>query len=146
VTPAALLADLVARGVRVERRDEALHVVAPRGVLTAADKAALQAAKPALLRLLADAPNDRHDQSPLILDRVTLRAVLGPRPDPVAVTALETEVRLAIRQYQVEVASGVLGPGPLRVRGRPVSDFLDLDLLGRLIQTRGPRAEDAADG
>ncbi len=37
MTPAALLADLVARGVRVERRDEALHVVAPRGVLTAAD-------------------------------------------------------------------------------------------------------------
>jgi hypothetical protein len=73
------------------------------------------------------------------LDPITLRAVLGHRPEPAAVQALEAEVRAAIQQYRVEVATGVLGHGVLLVRGLPLADWLDLDTLGRLIVARGPR-------
>jgi hypothetical protein len=52
MTPAALMADLTARGVRVTARGETLRVDAPRGVLTASDRAALVEHKPALLAAL----------------------------------------------------------------------------------------------
>jgi hypothetical protein len=75
-----------------------------------------------------------------------LHALCGLRLDPTAVAALDVEVRQAIRQYRVEVACGARGAGPLRVRGRPLSDYLALDTLGRLITTRFTLAEDVADG
>jgi hypothetical protein len=81
---------------------------------------------------------------PLVLDPATVRRVLGQRwQDPAAIAELELEVRQAIRQYKLENAAGALGSGPLLVRGRPLSDWLDLDTLGRLIQTRVIRAEDS---
>jgi hypothetical protein len=75
-----------------------------------------------------------------------LHALCGQPPDPTSLAELDAEVRRAIAQYRCEVACGVLGPGPLRVRGRPVSDYLDLDTLGRLIMLRLTLAEDAAGG
>jgi hypothetical protein len=74
---------------------------------------------------------------------VTLRAVLGRRTrNPVAVAEIEAEVRQAIAQYEVEVATGLLGPGPILVRGYPVAMWLDLDVLADLLATRGRLAED----
>jgi hypothetical protein len=47
------------------------------------------------------------------------------------------------RSGHAEVVTGARGTGPLRVRGRPLSD--DLDTLGRLL--RGPDGlDEAADG
>ena len=67
-----------------------------------------------VLRLLAPAPVPA-------LNPVTLREVLGSRPDPMCLAALEAEVRHTITQYRVEVATGVLGRGVLTVRGRALS-------------------------
>jgi len=52
VTPAALMADLEARGVRLAAMGERLRVDAPRGALTATDRDALVRYKPALLAAL----------------------------------------------------------------------------------------------
>jgi TubC N-terminal docking domain len=52
MTPAALMAGLAARGVRLTALGHALRVDAPRGVLTAADREALVAHKPAVLAAL----------------------------------------------------------------------------------------------
>jgi len=49
VTPAALVADLEARGVRLTAVGERLRVDAPRGTLTVADREALVRHKPAIL-------------------------------------------------------------------------------------------------
>jgi hypothetical protein len=84
-------------------------------------------------------PHASASESPVSLDPITLPAVLGPRPDPAAKAALEAELRQAIAQYRVEVATGVLGRGVLLVRGRPLADYLSLDDVARLIRTRGPR-------
>ena len=65
MTAAALLAALQTRGVRLAAVGDRLRVEAPRGVLTAADRAALAAHKAALLALLrADA-----DPWPALLQR-----------------------------------------------------------------------------
>ena len=131
---AALVADLQARGVTLEPRGEKL-AIRPVSRLTREELEALRAHKPEVLRLLAPQPA-------LTLDPATLREVLGPRPDPAALAALEAEVRDAIAQYQVEVATGVLGRGVLMVRGRPLADYLGLDTVARLLGARpgrGPR-------
>ena len=86
--------------------------------------------------------SDESDQSStesLRLDAITLRAVLGPRPKAAAEAALQAEVLTAIQQYRVEVATGVLGRGVLTVRGRALSDYLDLDTVARLLGARPSR-------
>lgn len=57
-SPAEMLADWRAIGVEitVEPDGQTLHVVAPRGALTSADRAAPRQLKPALLTLLATTP------------------------------------------------------------------------------------------
>ena len=52
MTPAALIADLKARGVRLMAVGRTLRVDAPRGTLTVADREALLAHKPAVLAAL----------------------------------------------------------------------------------------------
>lgn len=54
MTPAALLADLCARGVVLVAEGTTLRWRAPAGLVTDADRDALAAAKPALLALLGD--------------------------------------------------------------------------------------------
>jgi len=162
MTAAALLADLAARGVRLERRGDAIRIIAPRGVLSDADKAALQTAKAGLLRLLPDhaAPPPPPDEPRLVAcccprwrrrgepppQPCALHALLGETPDPAALAALDAEVRQAIAQYRVDVAYSTGGPGPLLVRGRPLSDWLDLDTIGRLITARVMRSPDDSNG
>jgi hypothetical protein len=59
MTPAALVAALAARGVRLTVVGNRLHVNAPTGELTAADREMLTASKRALLPLLEDEGRDR---------------------------------------------------------------------------------------
>jgi hypothetical protein len=70
------------------------------------------------------------------LDPVTVAQVLGPHPDADAVAALESEVIDGIDRVRDEVATGQLGPAVLQVRGRPLADFLDLDLVAELLRVR----------
>ena len=58
---------------------------------------------------------------------------MGAQADPVAVAEIEAEVRQAIAQYEAEVATGILGPGPILVRGYPLGLWLDLDIVARLL-------------
>jgi len=68
-----------------------------------------------------------------------VHVVLGRRwRTPAAVAELEAEVHAALAQYQVEVASGVLGPGPLLVRGYPLGLWLGLDVVASLLPARWP--------
>lgn len=122
MTAQQLVATLRARGVEFQAHGDRLRF-RPGEAVTPEEREMLAAFKPEVLALLA----------PLSLDPVTLRTVLGPQPEPAAVAALEAEVRQAIQQYRVEVATGVLGRGVLTVRGRPLSDYLDLDTVARLL-------------
>ena len=72
-------------------------------------------------------------RTPVKLDATTLKTVVGPRPDPAAVAEIEAEVREAIRQYQDEDAARPHLSAPILVRGHPLSLWLDLDVIGRLI-------------
>jgi len=77
---------------------------------------------------------------------IALHALLGRHPHPADLAVLDAEVRQAIAQYEVEVACGIPGRGPLLVRGRPLSDWLDLDTIGRLITARVMRSPDDPNG
>lgn len=128
MTAVELVATLQARGVELVPAGDRLRF-RPGEAVTPEERDALRRHKAEVLRLLTV-------PEPLPLDPVTLRAVLGARPEPAAVTALQTEVLAAIQQYRVEVATGVLGPGVLTVRSRPLSDYLALDTVARLLGGR----------
>jgi hypothetical protein len=91
VSAGALLADLAARGVTLKVVGAQLRFP-PRGAVPLAVRLALVAHKAEVLELL------RRPEPPssLPLDRVTLCAVLGPRPDRAAIAELETEVHVAM--------------------------------------------------
>jgi hypothetical protein len=125
MTAVELVTTLQARGVELVPAGARLRF-RPGEAVSAEEREALRQYKAEILALLA-------------LDPVTLRAVLGPRPEPPARAALEAEVRAAIQQYRVEVSTGVLGPGVLRVRGRPLSDYLSLDVVAQLLGAARPR-------
>jgi hypothetical protein len=75
--------------------------------------------------------------SPLILDRKTLRAVLPLRQRTrKAIAEIKAEVLQAISQYRIEVATGVLGSGPILVRGYPLGLWLSLDVVASLLPVR----------
>jgi hypothetical protein len=91
VTPAALLADLRARGVLLVAEGATLRWRAPAGVLTDIDKDALAAAKPALLALLSDAgkPPETPADSAGQITRATVEDVLRVFPDARVVVPVE---------------------------------------------------------
>jgi TubC N-terminal docking domain len=128
MTAVELVATLRARGVVLVPVGDRLRF-RPGEAVTPEEREMLVALKPEVMAILA----------PLTLDPVTLRTVLGARPEPTVVQALEAEVRAGIQQYQVEVATGVLGRGALTVHGRPLSDYLDLDTVAWLLGARPSR-------
>jgi hypothetical protein len=79
-----------------------------------------------------------------MFDTRTLDEVLGLRPDPAARACLESEIVAAVDQYRHEAATGTIALGALRVRGRPVSDYLTLDAIARLLTEPGPPADVAS--
>ncbi len=66
-------------------------------------------------------------------DATMLREVLGSRPAAAAVAEIEAEVRQPLAQYQDEDAARPHPPTPILVRGHPLTMWLDLDVVGRLI-------------
>jgi hypothetical protein len=130
MTAVELVSALRARGVELVAAGDRLRF-RPSEAVTSEEREALRCHKAEVLRLLARVLES------LALDAVTLRAVLGPRPEPEALATLEVEIRQAIATYRTEVATDAIGPKPVLVRGRPLADYLDLDTVGRLIQARG---------
>ena len=122
MTAGELVETLRTRGVELEAVGDRLRF-RPGEAVTPKEREALRRQKAEVLRLL----------EPLVLDTVTLRAVLGHHPKPEPVAALEAELRQAISQYRVEIWTGILGAGVLLVRGRPLADWLDLDTVARLL-------------
>lgn len=102
-----------------------------------------EAAYHAILRRLGVEPTRAEDARvaapSLRLDPLTVRELLGDRPDPDGLRALLAEVAEALVRLQEEIRSGQLAPSPLLVRGRPVADWLPLEEVARLLgrRTRG---------
>jgi TubC N-terminal docking domain len=127
MTAAALVESLRARGVHLRVVGDRIRY-RPASALTPADLEALKERKVEILRLLAQpAPA-------LTLDLVTVREVLGGRPDPHDLGILRLDVLAAVRQLEIEIASGAIWPGVRLIRGRPIAAWLSLDDLARIMQ------------
>jgi hypothetical protein len=133
-TVAALVADLRARGVRLEPRGAGL-AVRPVAALTPAELEALRRHKPEVLALLT-APTPTLPR----LNPHTVREALGARPAPHAVACVAWNVMDAVRQLEAEIASGVIEQRARRVAGRPLGDWLGLDDVARLLRAWGERS------
>ncbi|MBI2218774.1 MAG: hypothetical protein HYU51_15930 [Candidatus Rokubacteria bacterium] len=139
MTVAALVADLRRRGVTLEPRGDKL-AVRPVSRVRPDELEELRARKPEVLALLAPAP----EPVPVLpsLDPVTVREALGDKPDPHAVAMIAWDVLSAVRALEREIQSGVMAPGPRRVAGRPLGDWLDLDDVARLLRAWRDRSFD----
>jgi hypothetical protein len=129
MTAADLVYKLRARGVEIIT-DGARVGVRPAGVLTEEERAALRRHKAEVLAML------RADRCPpsIALDGVTVREALGVTPDTHALACLSFDVLAAVRQIEVEIATGAIAPRPLLVRGRPLADWLRLEDVARLLR------------
>lgn len=139
MTGAVLLADLDRQGVRLIARGDRLRVEAPPGVVTPGLLDQIRDCKAELLRLLTAPVPAEGTASPVLLDPVTVRKVLGPSPAPDSLWEVEAEVTGALGQLRREAASGPLGIVPLLVRGCPLADWLSLDQIAQLIREGTPR-------
>jgi hypothetical protein len=129
MTAAELVETLRARGVTLEPRGDKLRL-APASAVTPEEVEALRLHKAEVLVLLTAPP----PFLPL-LDRETVREVLGPHADdPHAVACLAWDVRDELRAVEREIGSGVIAARPRLVRNRPLADWLDLDELARLLR------------
>jgi hypothetical protein len=132
---AELVEALQSQGVRLEVVNDRLRVT-PASRLTVEQRAAL-ASLACEVGALVSGPPSPPDPVPVPvvpLDRTTTRELLGTRPDPAALAALRAEVGAALRQLEAEVTGAApIRPDVLLVRGRPIADFLDLDVLVRVL-------------
>lgn len=129
MSPAALVETLRARGVTLEVHGDRLKV-RPATAVTPDEVEKLRQHKTEVLRLLAPAPA----ATPVSLDRVTIREVLGPdTDDPHAVACVRFEVVATVRELKAGIRAGVFPPRRL-VHGRPLCDWLSLDDVARLLR------------
>ena len=82
--------------------------------------------------------------SALGLDPLTIREALGENPTPEALQALLAEVQAALAHLSTEVRLGRFDGAPVRVRGRPVADWLDVPSLARLLRITEADLDDRA--
>jgi TubC N-terminal docking domain len=129
VTLATLVAELRARGVTLLPDGEALKV-RPVSKLIPGELEALRQHKAEVLALLAP---ERRPQW-LRLDPMTLREVLGDRPDPQDVAMLRFDVLDAVSQLKAEIKAGAVAPRLRLVRGHPLCDWLDLAEVAQLLR------------
>jgi TubC N-terminal docking domain len=134
VTPAALVAELRARGVTLLPDGESLKV-RPVSRLIPGELEALRQHKAEVLALLA---TERRPQS-LRLDPMTLREVLGDKPDPHDVAILRFDVLGAVSQLEAEIEAGAVEPRLRLVWGHPLCDWLDLAEVAQLLRLLGER-------
>lgn len=137
MTPAALVADLQARGVTLEPRGDRLRV-RPVALVTLAEVEALKRHKAEVLALLAKAPRPRPaaPPSPVTLAPTTVREILGDHPYPHDLAMLRVDVAEAVARLEAGIRAGRVPPRQL-VRGRPLAEWLDLAELARLLRLSG---------
>jgi hypothetical protein len=128
VTAAALVERLQARGVELRVDGDRLRL-RPAGAISADEVEAIKRHKPAILRLLATTTTAPDDPD---LDPATVRDTLGASPDPHMLAGIAWDVRDALRELRAGIASGHLPPRRL-VAGRPLADWLTLDVLAALL-------------
>jgi hypothetical protein len=145
VTPAALVAELRARGVTL-RPDGELLKVRPISKVSPEELEALRQHKAEVLAILTTPP------VPLRLDPVTVCEVLfacdpdpgrrlahrHPTPDPHDLAILRLDVAGAVARLEAGIRVGQLPPRQL-VRGRPLADWLDLAEVARLLRMGAQR-------
>jgi TubC N-terminal docking domain len=113
VSPAALVETLRARGVTLEVHGDRLKV-RPATAVTPDEVEKLRQHKTEVLRLLAPAPA----ATPVSLDRVTIREVLGPdTDDPHAVACVRFEVVATVRELKAGIRAGCSRRGALSTAG-----------------------------
>jgi hypothetical protein len=78
------------------------------------------------------------------LDYRTVGDALGHLPDPHELTCLRWDVGQAIRALENEIATGTIAPGVRLIAGRPLSDWLQLDEVARLLRAARERPETEA--
>ena len=61
-----------------------------------------------------------------------------PNPDPYQIRKVESCVRTAVGEFLDQIANGFMKHRIRQVRNRPVTDWIDMDTLTRLLQ-EGPR-------
>ena len=105
MTASTLIADLEARGVTVEPVVGDHIRVCPASALSAHELAALRRLKPEILALLARrAEGSPATARPCVvrhLDAVTVRDVLGPRPDPNTLDSVAREVSEVVERLRL---------------------------------------------
>jgi len=131
VSPAAaLVAELQARGITLERQGDGLRV-RPISRLTPEERAALRCHKAEVLALLTAVA--------VTLEIQTVREVLGTQAeDSHAVAGVRIAVLAAVRELEAGIRAGALPPRRL-IHGRPLADWLDLTTLARLLRAGGAR-------
>src|SRR4029453_6643452 len=77
-------------------------------------------------------PSDKSGAPPLVrLDATTVREVLGARPALPQLAMVQFDVLAAVARLEAEIRLGVIGAAPLRVRGRPLAEWLDVAEIAR---------------
>ena len=130
---ASLVESLRARGVKLRAVGDRIRY-RPASALTRDDLEALRQQKAEVLRILAPEP-----MLTVALDSTTVREYLGDHPDEHDLGILRLDVLAVVRQLNLEITSGVINPGMRLVRGRLLSDWLDLDEVARLLRLGGRR-------
>jgi hypothetical protein len=104
--------------------------VRPATAVTPDELEALRQFKPEVMALLARVP----PITSVTLDPVTIREVLGPKPDPHDVAIITFEVVETVAQLEREIQAGAIGQRPRLVRGLPLGLWLDLSDVARLLR------------
>jgi predicted Zn-dependent protease len=130
LTSAAILVEsLRARGVEIRVVGDRIRC-RPAAALSPEELAALIENKPEILRLLAPEPAPS-----LALDPVTVHEVLGANRDEHDLGILRLEILAAVRQLEIEIATGVIDKRVRMVRGRPLADWLTIDDIAMLLRS-----------
>jgi hypothetical protein len=70
----------------------------------------------------------------LALDPETVRDTLGPSPDPHDLAMLTLDVLAGVCWLEAEIRTSRIGRARLRVRGRPLADWLEVAEIARLLR------------
>jgi hypothetical protein len=135
VTAAVLVETLRARGIHLRAVGDRIRY-RPASALTPEDLETLRQQKAEVLKLLLSTtpPPSQPVVAALHLDGAIVREVLGQKPDPHDLAILKLDVMQAVATLKTEVQTGTIGQHPLLVRGRPLGDWLDLDIIAGLLK------------
>ena len=75
---------------------------------------------------------------PPALNPQTVREVLGPRPTAYGLRLARLAILEALRMAVYEKATGDIGPRPLLVGGRPITDWIGTDAFAEVLRLAVP--------